>query len=336
MTPLRIVVFGGSGFIGTRLVARLVRAGHEVRIADKQPSQAFPELRVACNVRNLDETIKASEGMDVVINLAAEHVDDVSPFELYYQTNVEGAENVCKAADANGIRRMIFTSTVAVYGMPDGELDETAPLNPFNEYGRTKVLAEEVYHKWAAVSEDRRLTIVRPTVVFGEGNRCNFYHFLCQMDSGKFMMVGNGRNRKSIAYVENVAAFLEFALTFDTRDETYNYVDPHDMDMNEFVPLVNSFYGRPAKIGRRLPYWLGYGIGRCFDLLAWLTRRKMTISAIRVKKFCGSTLFSARKAMATGFKPPVDVREGLAQTIRAEFIDKTARPTCGLLGPKQD
>jgi GlcNAc-P-P-Und epimerase len=334
MNPLRIVVFGGSGFIGTRLVARLLRAGHDVRIADKEPSIAFPRLRVDCNVRDLDQTIAACRDRDVIYNLAAEHVDDVSPVELYYQTNVEGAENVCKAAEANDIRQMIFTSSVAVYGMPDSELDETASRNPFNEYGRTKTLAEDVYHRWAGAVDDRRLTIVRPTVVFGEGNRCNFYHFLCQMNSGRFMMVGNGRNRKSIAYVENVAAFLEYAISFDKRDETYNYVDPHDMDMNQLVPLIQSLFGRPATVGRRLPYWLGYGIGRCFDLAASLTQRRFTISSVRVKKFCGSTLFSARKAMATGFVPPVNLRDGLAQTICAEFIDKTAEATCGLLRPK--
>jgi len=334
MNSLRIVVFGGSGFIGTRLVARLLRAGHDVRIADKNPSIAFPDLRVVCDVRDLDQTIEACRDRDVIYNLAAEHVDDVSPVELYYQTNVEGAEIGCKAAEATGIRRMVFTSSVAVYGMPEGELDEGGPLRPFNEYGRTKALAEEVYHRWAVASDDRRLTIVRPTVVFGEGNRCNFYHFLCQMNSGRFIMVGDGRNRKSIAYVENVAAFLEYTLSFDDRDETYNYVDPHDMDMNQLVPLIQSLFGRPATVGRRLPYWLGYGIGRCFDVAACLTGRKFTISGIRVKKFCGSTLFSARKAMGTGFVPPVGLRDALAQTIRAEFLDKTAEATCGVLRPK--
>jgi nucleoside-diphosphate-sugar epimerase len=330
MNNLRIVVFGGSGFIGTRLVARLVRAGHDVQIADVTPSTSFPELAVACDVRDLDQTVKACEGMDVIYNLAAEHADDVSPVERYYKTNVDGARNVCLAAETTGITKMIFTSSVAVFGLPKTELDETAQPKPFNEYGRSKLLAEDVYLDWAREAADRRLTIVRPTVIFGEDNRGNFYNFLKPMASGKFVMIGAGRNRKSVAYVENIAAFLEFVMQFTSRDEVYNYVDPSDMDMNELVVLVKALLGQPARVGIRLPYWFGYGCGLLFDACTRMTGRSLPISAVRVKKFCSNSRFSAKKALETGFVPPVEFREALRRTIQHEFLGSNDTTTSSL------
>lgn len=320
MSNTKVVIFGGSGFIGTQLTRRLLDAGCEVRIADIAPSAAYPQLRVACDVRKLDQVLKAAEGMDLIYNLAAEHDDDVDPIELYYQTNVDGARVVCQTAEQLGIRHIIFTSSVAIYGLPDHETDETGEPNPFNDYGRSKLQAEAVYREWFAGGENRNLVVIRPTVVFGPGNRRNFFVLLTQIARGRFIMVGDGKNRKSIAYVENVAAFLDFVRKFDSGDKTFNYVDKPDFDMNTLVPLLRSFLGKKATIGPRLPYCVGYGLGLCCDAAAWALRRKLPFSAVRVKKFCGNTLFSAQRALDTGFQPPVSIRDGLARTIDSEFL----------------
>ncbi len=86
--------------------------------------------------------------------------------------------------------------------------------------------------------------IVRPTVVFGEQNRGNVYNLLRQIASGKFMMIGDGTNRKSMAYVENVAAFLEYSLGFENGVHIYNYIDKPDFDMNTLVSKVNKALGK--------------------------------------------------------------------------------------------
>jgi len=321
----RVVVFGGSGFIGTRLVARLLKAGCDVRIADIVCSNEHPELYVPCDVRNFDDVAAACRDRDVIYNLAAEHVDDVQPRDLYYQTNVDGAGNICRAAEMHGIRRIIFTSSVAIYGLPDRETDESGAAAPFNDYGKSKLRAEEVHRQWLRGAEDRGLVIVRPTVVFGEGNHHNFYALMRQLATGRFLMVGKGRNRKSVAYVENVAAFLEFTLRFQRGEHVYNYVDKPDFDMNTLVPMLRGMLGQPARVGLRLPYWLGYGFGLACDAVAWITRKRLPISAVRIKKFCGSTQFSAQKALAAGFRPPCTLEEGLKQTIRTEFPSAHAR-----------
>jgi nucleoside-diphosphate-sugar epimerase len=155
---------------------------------------------------------KAFISFDIVISFAAEHRDDVTPKSQYDDVNVTGAENVCTVCTKLGIKKIIFTSSVAVYGFAPVGTDETGKINYFNDYGRTKWLAEEKYRNWLKSDSENSLTIIRPTVIFGEQNRGNVYNLLRQIASGKFLMVGNGKNVKSMAYVENVAAFIEYNL----------------------------------------------------------------------------------------------------------------------------
>lgn len=315
----KIVVIGGSGFIGTRLVARLLNEGHQVTIADTEDSRAYPALRKKCDVRNLDEVCEACEGQQIIYNLAAVHRDDVRPLSLYADVNVGGARNICQAAAKVGAATIIFTSSVAIYGLPKLELDETAPPNPFNEYGKTKFAAEDVHREWQSASADRSIIIVRPTVVFGSGNRGNVYNLLKQIASGIFVMVGSGKNQKSMAYVENLAAFLEFVLQFGAGEHIYNYVDKPDFDMNTLVGTVKSLLGRDPKTGIRLPYALAYSMGLLADGAALVVRRNLPISAVRVRKFCSNSQFSVTKARGTGFTPPVNLHDALRDVVRTEF-----------------
>ena len=321
MNLWKVVVFGGSGFIGTHLVKRLVEAGHEVQIADIVPSELFPALYMTCDVRNFDATRKACEGMDMIYNLAALHGDDVQPRNRYYETNVGGAETVCRAAEANGVKRLIFTSSVSVYGLPKEEVDETSEIAPFNDYGYSKSQAEDVYRRWVRADKDRGLVIVRPAVVFGEGNRGNMYVLMRQIARNRFVMVGNGRNRKSVAYVQNVVAFLEFVSRFETGERLFNYADKPDYDTNTLTTLLYSMLGRRRHFQWWIPCWCGLGFGMACDAVSWLTRRPLAVNVARVQKFCGSTQVSAAKAFQTGFSPPVSLEDGLARTVDAEFTE---------------
>ncbi len=194
-------VIGGSGFIGTRLIRRLRdKAEVDSKIIDKVPSKAFPDLVLLSDVRSVEQLRASITDRSVIVNLAAEHRDDVRPLSLYDEVNVGGAKNICTVAREKSVRTIIFTSTVAVYGFTQIGTDESGEISPFNEYGRTKFEAEQVFKVWQAEAPtERTLLIIRPTVVFGEQNRGNVYNLLRQIASGKFVMVGSGENRKSIA-----------------------------------------------------------------------------------------------------------------------------------------
>ena len=322
MNDRPVIVIGGSGFIGTCLVRHLhQRTNSQVRIVDKVASRRFPSLTHVADVRSLDALRAVVPEKSVVVNLAAEHRDDVSPKSLYDEVDVDGARNVCRVANKKCIRTIVFTSSVAVYGFAPLGTSESGLIKPFNDYGRTKYEAEEIYRSWQAEApHERTLVVVRPTVVFGEQNRGNVYNLLRQIATGRFAMVGNGRNSKSMAYVENVAAFLEYALEFRPGVHTYNFIDKPDFTMEELVGTVSRLLGRASAIRVRIPFSVGYIIGKSCDMLAWFTGRKFAISAIRVRKFCADSVYESAIGR-TGFVPPVTLAEALERTVRFEFLE---------------
>lgn len=320
---MKITLIGGSGFVGTRLIGLLAeyKDKYALRNIDKCPSHFFPKVTLIGDVRDQAMLDRELAGSDVVVLLAAEHRDDVTPVSLYYDVNVEGMRNTLQAMEKNGVKRIVFTSSVAVYGLNKHNPDENYPTDPFNHYGKSKWQAEQVLQDWYRQHPDWNVNILRPTVIFGERNRGNVYNLLRQISSGKFMMVGRGNNRKSMAYVGNIVTFIRFLI--DEKNigyNIYNYVDKPDFTMNDLVAQVSEVLGKhiPAM---HLPYWLGMCGGKCFDVLAWVTRRKLPISSVRVKKFCATTEFDASKAHTSGFKAPYMLREGLARTLKFEFMN---------------
>lgn len=321
---MKIVIFGGSGFIGTRLVPRLIALGHDLSITDIAPSQSYPRLFSPCDVRDVGAVHKACAGADVIYNLAAVHRDDVRPRSLYREVNVDGAANICAAASAHRIDRIVFTSSAAVYGFSGGEADEDTEPAPFNDYGKTKLEAEAVFKSWYHVQPGRTLIIVRPTVVFGEGNRGNVFTLIDQIRRRRFAMVGSGHNIKSVAYVENVAAFLEHVLSRPPGFDVYNYVDKPDYRTRELVSTIRRQFGMSGE-PPSIPYPLAVATGAIGDLVAAASGRTLPISRIRVQKFCAPSRFSSTRAMANGFVAPVSLEDGLRRTIAEE----AGRPTSG-------
>ena len=106
---MKITLIGGSGFVGTRLID-LLRHDYQLKNIDKRQSHFFPDITVIGDVRDKDKMVELLKGTEVVVLLAAEHRDDVSPISLYYDVNVGGMRNVLAAMEANGIRRIVFTS----------------------------------------------------------------------------------------------------------------------------------------------------------------------------------------------------------------------------------
>lgn len=318
---MKITLIGASGFVGTRLIDLLHKSNrYELQNIDKQQSPFFPELTVIGDVRDKEKLTELLKGTDIVVLLAAEHRDDVSPLSLYYEVNVGGMQNTLAAMESNGIKRIVFTSSVAVYGLNKKNPNEEHPKDPFNHYGKSKWLAEMELGKWYREHPDWNINILRPTVIFGERNRGNVYNLLRQISSGKFLMVGKGENQKSMAYVGNIVAFLKYLIENKVQGyNVYNYIDKPDFTMNELVGHVSKVLDKHIPM-THFPYWLGMLGGYAFDLLAFITRKKLTISSVRVKKFCATTQFDASKAIATGFKAPYSLGEGLARTLEFEFV----------------
>ena len=317
-----ICLIGASGFVGTRLIDQL-KDKYNIINFDKQQSHKYPELTTILDIRNKENLLSLLNGFDLVVLLAAEHRDDVSPTSLYYDVNVEGTRNVLEVMDINNIKNIIFTSSVAVYGLNKINPDENHPADPFNHYGKSKWQAEEVLRDWyKKEAADKMLRIIRPTVIFGERNRGNVYNLLKQIASGRFMKIGKCNNKKSMAYVGNIVAFIEYLIkTTQPTYEVYNYIDKPDLSMNELTDVVGQSLNKKIP-SIKIPYWIGMLGGYGFDFLAWITLKKLSISSVRVKKFCATTQFDATKAHSSGFKAPYTLSEGLDKTIKFEFVNK--------------
>lgn len=319
---MTIAIIGGAGFIGTELSHQLQVQSKDFKILDIVPSRDFAQQSVIVDVRDENAVIEHTKGCDVIYHLAAEHRDDVSPIQLYYDVNVGGAKNVVAAAKANNIKTIIFTSSVAVYPLePEDPLsgsNETHMPAPFNDYGQSKLDSEKVFEEWAVQGDENSLVMVRLVATFGVGNRGNIFTLINQIASGKFIMIGRGDNRKSIAYVKNVAGFLVHCLSMGMGAHVYNYADKPDLTMRDFVAQVRRSLGYDG-MGIRLPYLIGLAGGYCFDVLAKMTGRKFPISSIRVKKFCANTIVNGNKAIESEYKAPYSLEAGLQEMIETEF-----------------
>lgn len=317
MDKRKVAIIGGSGFIGTRLAKRLSARGDlTVKIVDIRESRQFAQCYQYGDVTQPESLRQALAGYDVVINLAAEHQDNVEPVSRYYQVNVEGARHLCMVASELAIKQVIFTSSVAVYGFVDQETGEEGQFDPFNHYGKSKLEAEYVYEAWRHTGSGNKLTIIRPTVVFGEENRGNVYNLFNQIASGRFVMVGNGNNMKSMAYVENIAARLEYALDQQADYQVSNYVDKPDFTMNQLIGVISTSLGRENKT-IRIPYLLGMCGAAVFDLASKISRRKFPISRVRIQKFCARTQFKSN--VQHNFVAPVDLNLAIEKTVKHEF-----------------
>ncbi len=324
---MKIAITGGAGFIGSTLAKALKEGGHELVLIDLVDSPLYPDDTIIADVTDAQSVLNATKGADVIYHLAAEHRDDVSPLSRYYDVNVGGGKNVIAAAKAHGIKRIIFTSSVAVYplepeSIEDGSSESYAPA-PFNDYGQSKLDSEETFINWALEDAKNSLVTVRLCATFGPGNRGNIFTLMNQIAKGKFVMIGDGSNKKSIAYVENVAAFLKKALELGVGAHLYNYAEKPDLNMRDFVKHVREALGRKG-LGPQLPYALGLAGGSVFDAAAKVTGIKFPISTIRVKKFCANTVVNAEKIKETGFTPPHSLEEGIKVMIEAEFLSADA------------
>ena len=219
----------------------------------------------------------------------------------------------------NNIPRLIFTSSVAVYGMNINDADESSKTNPFNDYGKSKLIAETEIVKWQReASKNRSALIIRPTVVFGENNRGNVYNLFNQINKNMFFMIGKGNNKKSIAYVDNLSDFIILKLNnFKNIVDIYNYSDKPDFTMKELIELIfKSLNIKENKL--IIPLFMAKAVAIILDLISLVTKIKFPISLIRIKKFTSDSIINSKKLHKI-FKPKYSIEKAIKKTIYYEF-----------------
>ena len=243
--------------------------------------------------------------------------DNVHPISLYDEVNVGGAKNICKIASKKGIDKIIFISSVAVFGNSENKINEDSEFNFFNDYGRTKLLAEKVFIEWYEADEENKLDYHQTHSNFGEKIEESF-NLIKQIKENKFIMIGNGKNRKSMCYVKNVAAFINFSLNDIDGKKLVNYSDKPDMDMNELVDFINLKFNRKKLMNFYIPKSLGLLAGLFFDF-EQVFPFKIKHKLYKDQKFISSSEISNELVRKLGFKAPFSIFESLNSTIDYEL-----------------
>lgn len=313
----KVLMIGGSGFIGKHFSMELSDLDYDIHIADlvqpdsNQSYQTYSFLDIR-EKEQVEKFFEKHETFDDVILLAAEHKDFGVEPEAYYRTNVDGTNNVLHALNEDKIKTFTFFSSVAVYGHAEFAKSEEDEKHPINDYGKSKLQAEQFISDWKKHTAIKTV-IVRPAVVYGEENLANMYKLIHQVKKKRFFYVGEMSNIKSICYVKNLVLACMFALRdLEKVFFVFNYADDKQMTSREISQTIaDKLKIKPINV----PFWLIYCLAVPFDLLTVLTKKDFGISTKRVKKLCTQTYFKAEKIKTVGFKAKYNNKRGIESMV---------------------
>ena len=306
----KVLITGGAGFIGTHLARQLLNEdkGREIVSLDvrdpERPVRGVTYLKH--NVEDpFDLTIRGR--FDIVYNLAAVHrTPGHAEFE-YYETNVRGALNTVAYCARNGIDRLVFTSSIAVYGPSERPLTELSALRPNSAYGRSKRIAEDIHTAWALADRSRRLRIVRPAVIYGAGENGNYTRLAKLLKRGLFVFPGRDDTRKACGYVKELVRSIRFALNRPEQVYLYNFASPHVPTTREICDHLVAVTGVSPPRGT-LPLWILETGARVFELLNAIGLRN-EINRERIHKLIYSTNVVAQRLIDDGYTFAYPMRE---------------------------
>jgi nucleoside-diphosphate-sugar epimerase len=309
------IVFGGGGFIGTHLLDRLVGSGKYDRVISVDINE--PRARIDGveylhhDVRNpIDAKLGGGVPADI-FNLAAIHVTPGHPEGDYYYTNVLGAVNVCRFAKETGSQNILFTSSISVYGPSETALDEDAPPAPVSAYGRSKLSAEAIHLLWQSESPARRLTMVRPAVIYGLYERGNFTRLSRLLAKGAFIYPGRTDSIKSCGYVKDLISSMIFMASRNESVSIYNFCYQHRTTISEICAAFCDVaeYRIPRLTS---PIWFMNLAVLPFEMLQAVGIRT-GINRDRIKKLWFSTNILPQRLVASGFQFQYNLVNSLAE-----------------------
>jgi nucleoside-diphosphate-sugar epimerase len=318
-------VTGGSGFIGGRLVRRLVRDGWSVRALarSERSERAVVELGaepVPGELGDADSIAAGAEGCELAFHLAA-HLGDYGPWKEFERGNVEGTGNALDGCSRAGVRRFVHCGTEAALmaGEPLVHVDETAPLRPDSPapYPATKAKAEQLVCD--ANREGFETIVLRPRFVWGAGDTTLLPEMVKMVEAGRFVWVGGGGQFTDTTQVENVVEGLMLAAEKGAPGEAYFVTDGEPVVFREFVSdLLRTQGVEPPS--RSMPAWLGRPVATGGEL-AWrflplpgrppLARFTYWV----LTQECTIDITKAHREL--GYEPIVSREEGLTE-LRAE------------------
>jgi nucleoside-diphosphate-sugar epimerase len=316
---MEILITGGNGFLGRHLVMALRERGDNVRVlalpaedTSWLQSNGVPVLRG--DIRNPDALTAPMRGVDGVFHLAA-MIGAWRPMQDYYAVNVTGTENVCRAALASGVRRIVHISSAMVYNMAIGrpvtEDDSLAPLD--EPYCMTKAQGDRIVQRM--IAEDRLpAVIIRPGTLFGPGDHLNFGRLADRVHARKAIIIGSGRNAVPFVYVTDMVQGLLMAMDHERAvGQAYNIGGDQLLSQRALLALIAQELGvAPPRI--HVPYRMLYAAAYAAERMAAFGGSRIPPFVTRhgVKLYGANNQLSIEKARRElGYVPQVPLREGV-------------------------
>lgn len=315
---MNYIITGGTGFIGTHLTNLIKEHYFDAQVwnldivkpgtpnpvvKDYKPAlcegQTLQSTYVECDIRKPigDLPFTPTED-DIIFNFAAVHRTPGHEDHEYFETNIRGAENVCAFAEKWGIKRMVFTSSIAPYGAAEELKEETTLPTPNTPYGISKLVAEKIHQAWLNGGKDRHLTIVRPGVVFGKGENGNFTRLYWAIRGHKFAYPGRKDTIKACIYVKELVRFILWNVTERKSPfEIYNCCFEPAYTIEHIVQAIKKVTGLTQFVPD-IPNWVIMPMATVIGALG----APMGICPARVKKLQISTNICGKKLAECGYK----------------------------------
>ena len=319
-----VLVTGATGAVGPLVVEAFRTAGYSVRTLsiDPPPVGAWPDdvETLIGDVTDVSAIRAAMQGAESIIHLAALlHVVNppIALQEKYERINVGGTSTVVAAAIQAGVRRVVFFSTIAVYGPSNGRiLTEDTPPYPDTFYGRTKLAAEKIVLEAKDADGGRIGAVLRLGAVYGCRIKGNYRRLVQSLARGRFIPVGNGSNRRTLVYDKDVArAAVLAAIHPDAAGRIFNVTDGQFHTMKAIIETLCDALGRkpPTLALPLIPVrWAAELLeesSKLVHLMSPVTRETITkytedmaVDSQRIRKELG---FAPRYDLVSGWKETV-------------------------------
>lgn len=324
-TPRRVLVTGGTGFVGSRVGWLLAEAGQQVTLMGRNRYRLgralHPDARfVSCDLADAAAVRVLCREQDVVIHAAA----DTSVWgsaEQFERANVEGTRNVVDALRDRPDCRLVHVSSTAIHFeyRDKRDVEEATPLPPSFacEYAASKWRAEEIVR--AAIHEGMNAVLVRARAVFGPGDNSLLPRLLAAARRGRLPQIGDGRNVVDLTYIDNLAYALCLAIVRGTPGSVCTITNGEPV---ELWPTVRDLLERlrlPVS-RRRVPYRVALALATAMS--AWHRWRcrpgEPTLTRYGVGLLATSQTFSGTAAERTlGYQPLVPMGRGVDRTLSA-------------------
>lgn len=319
-----ILVTGATGAVGPSVVAALLESGYGVRtLSLDAPPVHWPEEVDVClgDITDPDAVQAVMQGVDGVIHMAALlHIVNPPPSirPRYERINVGGTANVVEAARQAGVERLVFFSTIAVYGSSDGGfLTEDSPLHPDSFYAQTKIDAEQIVLAAKRADGAPLGTVLRLGAAYGARIKGNYRRLLLALARGFFIPIGSGGNRRTLVYDRDVARAALLALDHpNAAGEVFNVTDGRFHSMNTIIETLCDALGRrPPRLSLpsgsiRCLAGIIEDAGRVCGLRSPIARatvdKYMEDVVVDGRKFCTQIGFVPNYSLVAGWRETVD------------------------------